>query len=181
MKHLLQNFEIYIGEFADYNQNTKVPGGPFLHPDNQDTYVFDQRAYEKDGGYDPFGKGRGYVWPFGLEKWVNLEGKFMHLVADMSAYTGTAADSDTVSVCTLSIFGTKYVRDDPLPTTISVISGQTSTITVPSIYSYYQIGNTLDIKLREKSDLGFISFSEQAGSTEVTIDTSEVLPGVYSL
>ena len=41
LKHLLQNFEIYIGEFADYNQNTKVPGGPFLHPDNQDTYVFD--------------------------------------------------------------------------------------------------------------------------------------------
>ena len=41
LKHLLQNFEIYIGEFADYNQNTKVPGGPFLHPDNQNTYVFD--------------------------------------------------------------------------------------------------------------------------------------------
>ena len=54
------------------------------------------------------------MWPFGKENWVNLQGKFMHLVADMSAYTASAADSDTVSVCFLSIFGTKYVRDDPL-------------------------------------------------------------------
>ena len=135
LKHLLQNFEIYIGEFADYNQNTKVPGGPFLHPDNQDTYVFDQLAYYHSGGWDPFSKGRGYVWRFGLEKWVNLEGKFMHLVADMSAYTATALDSDTVSVCTLSIFGTKYVRDDPIYTSITVTQGQTSKIEVPNIYS----------------------------------------------
>ena len=88
------------------------------------------------------------MWPFGKENWVNLEGKFMHLVADLSAYTDSAADTDIVSVCTLSIYGTKYVRDAPLSKTISVISGQTLTITVPSIYSYYRIGNTLDLKLR---------------------------------
>ena len=96
-----------------------MPGGSFLHPDNQDTYVYDRRAYILNE--DPFSKGRGYVWPFGKENWVNLQGKLVHLVADMSAYTASAADSDTVSVCTLSIFGTKYVRDDPLSTTISVI------------------------------------------------------------
>ena len=41
LKHLLQNYELFIGEDADYTKNTKVPGGPFLHPDNQDTYAFD--------------------------------------------------------------------------------------------------------------------------------------------
>ena len=82
LKHLLQNYEIYIGDSPDYSQNTKVPGGPFLHPDHQDTYVYFLHYYNSNK--DPFGKGRGYVWLFGKENWVNLEGRFMHLVADMS-------------------------------------------------------------------------------------------------
>ena len=41
LKNLLQNYELFIGEDADYTKNAKVPGGPFLHPDNQDTYAFD--------------------------------------------------------------------------------------------------------------------------------------------
>ena len=118
---MLQNYELYIGDSPDYIQNSKVPGGPFLHPDHQDTYVLDQWAL--NGGHDPFTKGSGYVWPFGKEHWVNLQGSFMHLVADMSAYTASAADSDTVSVCTLSVFGTKYVRDYPIPTSISLTQG----------------------------------------------------------
>ena len=85
------------------------------------------------------------MWPFGKENWVNLQGKYIHLVADMSAYTASADDSDTVSVCNLSVFGTKYVRDDPLPTSFTVIRGQSTTLTVPNIYSFYEIGNTLVI------------------------------------
>ena len=34
LKIYIQNYEIFIGEFADYTKNAKVPGGPFLHPDN---------------------------------------------------------------------------------------------------------------------------------------------------
>ena len=72
----------------------------------------------------------------------------MHLVSDMSAYTTTAADSDTVSVCHLHMFGTKYVRDNTLPSSVTIAQGQTETITVSNIYSYYTIGNTIDINLR---------------------------------
>ena len=68
-----------------------MPGGPFLHPDSQQTYIFSQ--YHYDAGEDIYGKGFGYNWPFGMENWVNLEGKYLHLVADMSRY-----DTDTVSV-----------------------------------------------------------------------------------
>ena len=54
---------------------------------------------------------------------------------------------------------------------------------MPNIYSYYQIGNTLDIKLRQKSEnhLNFISFTEKTGVTEVTIDSSGVALGVYTI
>ena len=97
---------------------------------------------------DPFVKGLGYVWPYGKENWVNLEGKFMHIVADMSAYTSTAALSDEVSVCSLGIFGTIYARNDPIQTSITVTQGQTFTIAVPNIFSMYKIGNELAINLR---------------------------------
>ena len=83
-----------------------------------------------------------------MENWVNLEGNYMHLVADMSTYTGSAAPTDTVSVCSLGIYGTKYVRDEPLSTSHTVTRGQVSTITVPDIYSFYEIGNELAISLR---------------------------------
>ena len=78
-----------------------------------------------------------------MENWVNLEGKYLHLVADMSPY-----DTDTVSVCSLGIFGTRYDRDEAIPTSMSVIQGKIVTITVPHIYSFYSIGNTIDINLR---------------------------------
>ena len=81
--------------------------------------------------------GTGYIWPFGMENWCNLEGKYLHIVADMSAYTSSAADSDEVSVCSLSIYGTKYVRDDPLPNSIIVIPGKINTFSVPDIYALY--------------------------------------------
>ena len=54
---------------------------------------------------------------------------------------------------------------------------------MPNIYSYYQIGNTLDINLRQMSEhhLSFISFTEKTGVTEVTIDSIGVAPGVYTI
>ena len=72
----------------------------------------------------------------------------MHIVADMSLYTNTAAPTDTVSVCSLGILGTKYGRNDPLLTSITVTQGQISTIVVQNIFSLYTIGNELAINLR---------------------------------
>ena len=61
------------------------------------------------------------VWPFGKEIWCNLEGQYMHMVADMSDHVATALDSDTVSVCSVGVYGTKYSRPgDALPSSISV-------------------------------------------------------------
>ena len=54
---------------------------------------------------------------------------------------------------------------------------------MPNIYSYYQIGNILVVNLRQTSEhhLRFVSFTEKTGVTEVTIDSSGVAPGVYTL
>ena len=34
MEQQFQNFEIYIGDSTDYQQNTKCAGGPFLTPES---------------------------------------------------------------------------------------------------------------------------------------------------
>ena len=51
------------------------------------------------------------MWSFGKEVWCNLEGRYVHIVADYSHLSGA-----TVSLCHLGIMGTKYVRDTPVPT-----------------------------------------------------------------
>ena len=64
------------------------------------------------------------VWPFGKENWCNMKGRYLHMVADMSMYELTAADSDTVSVCSVGVYGTKYERKgEQLPDTIEIIQG----------------------------------------------------------
>ena len=76
----------------------------------------------------------GKVWPFGKENWCNMQGRYLHLVADMSQHVSTAADSDEVSVCSVGIFGTKYVRNgEPLPEVVEVTKGQTLTVSVEKI------------------------------------------------
>ena len=56
------------------------------------------------------------------------------MVADMSQHVSTAADSDEVSVCSVGIFGTKYVRNgEPLSEVVEVTKGQTLTVSVEKI------------------------------------------------
>ena len=105
----------------------------------------------------------------------------MHMVADMSRYTGIALDSDTVSICHLHIFGTKYVRDETLPSSVTLRQGETLTIPVPNLYSSFLIGNEIAIQLRQKTELSFVSFAVNASSSDLIIDAIELPPGVYSL
>ena len=50
------------------------------------------------------------------------------MVADMSTQVGlgVAADSDTVSVCSIGVYGTKYERSgEPVPNSIELAIGYT--------------------------------------------------------
>ena len=64
------------------------------------------------------------VWPFGKENWCNLQGQYMHMVADLEEHannTGGVDDSDDISICSIGVFGTKYERvGEPLTTSIAM-------------------------------------------------------------
>ena len=72
----------------------------------------------------------------------------MHMVADMSDQAASA-DEETVAVCSVGVYGTKYVRSgEQVPETIEISQGQSTTITIENIQSYVPIGNQLAIDLR---------------------------------
>ena len=80
----------------------------------------------------------------------------MQMVADMSDQTGTAADGDTVSVCTIGVYGTKYARSSTVPESLEMVSGDAQTVSIERIQSSLSIGNELDIQLRQSSNLDFV-------------------------
>ena len=49
--------------------------------------------------------GVGMVWPFGGEHWCNLEGQYLHIVADLNDLYVETSDYE-MSLCTLGVFGT---------------------------------------------------------------------------
>ena len=74
-----------------------------------------------DGWYndersEPGGRTPGDVWTYGIEVWCNLEGQYVHIVADLSHLGG----GYTMSLCSIGIMGASLVRDEPLPTSIEI-------------------------------------------------------------
>ena len=89
--------------------------------DDPKSYV--EQNWAKRYDKDPYAQGDGKIWPFGAEHWCNLEGKFLHIVSDMSPY---ADEEYETSICTLAVMGTRYKRDygQSLPAEIDIITGE---------------------------------------------------------
>ena len=86
--------------------------------DDDDSYVEDDLAVNNN--WNGLGQGIGKVWPYGAENWCNMEGSNLHIVADLS-HLVSAYTTFTASICTVGVFGTKYVRDgDALPTSLEL-------------------------------------------------------------
>ena len=73
-----QNYEIYIGNDSDYTKNSKCPGGPFMRTDDNANYH----------SWTASGSTFNDIWNYGKEVWCNLEGRYMHIVADLSHLVG---------------------------------------------------------------------------------------------
>lgn len=105
-------------------------------------------------------------WNFGKEIWCNLEGRYMHIVADLNHLSGSTY---SMELCSLGIMGTQYVRDEPVPETLQIFreSQSTETINILHIYSTLTIGNTLQINMRQRSgsELDFVSLINHDYST----------------
>ena len=88
-----------------------------------------------------------------------------------------------MEVCSYGIIGTKYVRAEPLPTSVEVSQGETTSLLIPHIYSEIEIGTEMAHELRcaDGTQLPFVFLSNQSDATEVNIDATGVDVGDYEL
>ena len=84
-----------------------------------------------------------------------------------------------VSICSIVVFGTRYIRKEPLPEIVDVQTSNPSVLIVPHVYAENFIADKLVINLRQKagSELRFVTLINGATSNEVVIDATDVLPG----
>ena len=141
-KSFLQNVEIYIGDDPDnYLNNQLCSGGPYLDIDDPKNYCYDPHP-DNTGNLKP--------WVYGIEVWCNLEGRYTHIRANVAHQAG---NTFTQAICNLSIFGSRYIRRNDLPSEIDyTLTGEErgEILVVEHIYADpdYPIGNQLEIQLR---------------------------------
>ena len=86
-----------------------------------------------------------------------------------------------ISICAVAVFGTRYIRDEPLKSSIKIQANSSSVLSVPHVYAEDVIGNQLAIDLRQKNgtELSFVTLKNGVSSTDVTINTTGLIPGEY--
>ena len=95
-------------------------------------------------------------WKFFKEVWCNLQGQYMHIVADLSQ-TNLKGKFYYQTIASLAIIGSDYDRPTAIPTSIDIFASESMKIEIGAVRSLHTIGNVLDIKLRQKvgSELSF--------------------------
>ena len=93
-----------------------------------------------------------------------MEGRYIHLVADMSDVSDPTYET---SICSYGIMGTRYSRSSSIQPTVEIVQGQTETISVPHISSDFVIGTQLKINLRQyaASPLPFVKLVQLASES----------------
>ena len=153
---------MYIGNDPLWSKNPKCPGGPHLKSTYDD--YFDKWASNSHG--------KSTSPAYGFEVWCNMSGRYTFFVA-------AGVPIKQLSICNIAVFGTRYIREAPLTTTVEVKTDSYSVIDVPHVYAEDVIADQLAINIRQKakSELNFVTFTNGASSTEVFINPAGVLPG----
>ena len=100
-----ENVIWHVGNSSNYLENPQCPGP---YPDT----IYD---------VDPSSATSNTSHKSGNEIDCNLSGKYITMVSDMSSVDWTIIHKLEAHICSLGIFGTPYVRDEPLSPTIEVI------------------------------------------------------------
>ena len=91
----------------------------------------------------------------------------------------------TYGICSLATFGTKYVRSAgrTVPDSIETQQDATTELEIEHIYSAVQIGNILDIKMRQKpgTELIWITLDQSENGTRVFFRPDLTTEGDHSL
>ena len=163
-----QNFHLYIGNTPDPTKSQQCPGGPFMTLDAWSDGWYKDRRTSTD------------VWTFGIEKWCNMEGQYVHIVADLSHLVTTTYE---MSLCSVGIMGTSFERSEPVPNHTELTQGESNEIPVPHIFDEYRISTGLRINLRQTASaaLPFVTISEEAERSIVRIDSIGLEIGDYAL
>ena len=104
-----------------------------------------------------------------MEAWCNLEGQYLSIISDLNDVMAEYGQYE-MSLCSVGIMGTSYVRDEPLLEEIELTQGDTMIIDVPHIYGEYTIGTEQSINLRQSSTsptLDFVQITEFEGHSSV--------------
>ena len=155
--------------------NTKVDGGPFFDKDNPDTWdqYFDWREDEYQ------------VWPHGLEIFPNLQGRYLHIVGDLSSTNVNPSNPELprLTFCTVIVTGTRYVRKDEVNSSLSINQGESLTFSLTHIESELTIANQLSIDVRQKDThyLAFVRIERFDSKVDITIDATNQEFGDYEL
>ena len=80
--------------------------------DADNYYYYDDSWKEKSLGFKR-------IWKYGKQVPCNLEGRYVHVVADLTGLAQTHINYQ-MSLCSYGIMGTKYVRDEPVASVIEI-------------------------------------------------------------
>ena len=71
-----------------------------------------------------------------------------------------------------------YVRDgDPLPSEITLVSGNSQSFSLQHIYQEIDTGIELAIDMKEKNELSWVRISNKEAWTDIIIDAEGLAPG----
>ena len=76
---------------------------------------------------------------------------FCNMSGQFTFYVATVVPTDEISICAVAVFGTRYIRDEPLQSTIEIQANSSFVLSVPHVRAEDVIGNMLAIDLRQKA------------------------------
>ena len=125
------------------------------------------------------------MWKYGDEQWCNLEGRYLHLVADLRQQY-LASSTYEATICSLGVYGTKYSRTgEQASDSVQITSGESSSITLNQIESEFEIGTASGVyRVRQKAnnELSFVTFRvNDEDQAVIFIDTAGQDVGNYTL
>ena len=97
-------------------------------------------------------------------------------------FVATGLPATRISICTVAVFGTRYIRATDPPSSIT-LEASSKTLSVQHVHAEDVIGDKLNINLKQKngSELSWVSIINSSTDAYVTINAKGVPAGVYTL
>ena len=104
------------------------------------------------------------------------------MAGQFTFFVASGVPTKEVSICSVGVFGTRYIRAFDPPSSITLDASQ-KVLTVNHVYAEDDISDILAINLRQKpsAELSWVTIFNSLTSADVTINAKGVPTGEYSL